>query len=236
MMKKPIIGITPDYSYEKTRFKISEDYTNALLKAGGVPVLLFPGEDFPDFVDGILFTGGGDIDPLRFGEEPIRQNGQISPLRDEYELSLCKEAMKRNLPLFGVCRGMQIMNIAAGGGIYQDIEVQTGTTLKHSQQAPRPYATHSITIIPGSQLEKLWRTSKIAVNSLHHQAVSFLGKDFHVCARSADGLTEAMEMPEKDFVLGVQWHPESMHTKEQEALFSHFVQAASRYHKRRTAP
>ena len=115
-MKKPIIGITPDYSYEKTRFKISEDYTNALLKAGGVPVLLFPGEDFPDFVDGILFTGGGDIDPLRFGEEPIRQNGQISPLRDEYELSLCKEAMKRNLPLFGVCRGMQIMNIAAGGG------------------------------------------------------------------------------------------------------------------------
>ena len=139
MMKKPIIGITPDYSYEKTRFKISEDYTNALLKAGGVPVLLFPGEDFPDFVDGILFTGGGDIDPLRFGEEPIRQNGQISPLRDEYELSLCKEAMERNLPLFGVCRGMQIMNIAAGGGIYQDIEVQTGTTLKHSQQAPQHY-------------------------------------------------------------------------------------------------
>ena len=134
-MKKPIIGITPDYSYEKTRFKISEDYTNALLKAGGVPVLLFPGEDFPDFVDGILFTGGGDIDPLRFGEEPIRQNGQISPLRDEYELSLCKEAMKRNLPLFGVCRGMQIMNIAAGGGIYQDIEAQPAGTpsLRHPQ-------------------------------------------------------------------------------------------------------
>ncbi len=144
--------------------------------------------------------------------------------------------MKRDLPLFGVCRGMQIMNIAASGGIYQDIEVQTGTTLKHSQQAPRPYATHSIAVLPGSQLEKLWRTSKIAVNSLHHQAVSFLGKGFHACARSADGLTEAMEMPEKDFVLGVQWHPESMHTKEQEALFSHFVQAASRYHERRTAP
>lgn len=148
MMKKPIIGITPDYSYEKTRFKISEDYTNALLKAGGIPVLLFPGEEFPDFVDGILFTGGGDIDPLRFGEEPIRQNGQISPLRDEYELSLCKEAMKRDLPLFGVCRGMQIMNIAAGGGIYQDIEVQTGTTLKHSQQAPVPTPPTALPYFP----------------------------------------------------------------------------------------
>ena len=136
-MEKPIIGITPDYSYEKTRFKISQDYTQSILEAGGIPVLLFPNSTFPSFVDGILFSGGGDIDPLRFGEEPIRENGAISPIRDAYELALCRQALEIDFPIFGICRGMQIMNIAAGGSIYQDISVQTGSSLKHNQQAPR---------------------------------------------------------------------------------------------------
>lgn len=169
-------------------------------------------------MDGILFTGGGDIDPLRFGEEPIRQNGQISPLRDEYELSLCKEAMKRNLPLFGVCRGMQIMNIAAGGGIYQDIEVQTGTTLKHSQQAPRPYATHSITIIPGSQLENSGGLQRLL--SIPAPSGSILsGKRLSRLCPQCGRLDGSHGNAGKDFVLGVQWHPESMHTKNRK-LFS----------------
>lgn len=229
-MQNPIIGITPDYSYEKSRFKISQNYSDAILQAGGIPVLLFPDTPFPNFVDGILFTGGGDIDPLLFGEEPILQNGEISPLRDAYELQLCKEAFARNMPLLGVCRGMQIMNIAAGGGIYQDIGVQTNSTLKHNQQAPRSYATHSICITKGSLLESLWQVQSITVNSVHHQAVSHLGEGFVVSASSMDGLTEAIEKPECDFVVGVQWHPEAMQTKEQIALFHQFVDAARRYH------
>ncbi len=228
-MQKPIIGITPDYSYAKTRFKISKNYSDAVLLAGGIPVMLFPDTPFPDFVQGILFTGGGDIDPLLFGEEPILQNGEISPLRDAYELHLCKEALQRALPLLGVCRGMQIMNIATGGSIYQDIGVQTHSTLKHNQQAPRSYATHSIQIQQDSLLAALWQTKSIVVNSVHHQAVSKLGAGFMISAKSTDALTEAIENPEYDFVVGVQWHPEAMQTKEQMALFERFVQAAKRY-------
>lgn len=236
MSEKPLIGITPDYSYEKRRFKISEDYTNAITKAGGVPVLLIPGEDFPEFIDGLLFSGGGDINPLLFGEEPIWENGEISPLRDSYELALCKEALARDIPLLGICRGMQIMNIAAGGGIYQDIAVQTGTTLKHSQQAPRPCGTHSVIPAEGSLLSRLWQAEKIIVNSVHHQAVSTLGNGMRAAAQSPDGLTEAIEGAEKSFVLGVQWHPEAMEAKEQGALFAHFVQAAAHYRERRRMP
>ena len=180
MENKPLIGITPDYSYEKRQFKLSEDYTNAILQAGGIPVLLTPSscDTFPDFVDGILFSGGGDVDPLLFGEEPLLQNGEISPLRDSWELSLCQAALKKQIPLLGICRGMQIMNIAAGGSIYQDILVQTGTKLKHKQEAPRFYGTHSITAVPNSLLAQLLQNKKTAVNSLHHQAVEKPGKDF----------------------------------------------------------
>lgn len=236
MNEKPLIGITPDYSYEKRRFKISEDYTLAVTKAGGIPVLLVPGEEFPEFVDGLLFSGGGDINPLLFGEEPIWENGEISPLRDSYELALCKEALERDIPILGICRGMQIMNIAAGGSIYQDIAAQTGTSIKHSQQAPRPCGTHSIKPTEGSLLARLWRKEKIIVNSVHHQAVSFLGKGMTAAAQSPDGLTEAIEAADRSFVLGVQWHPEAMRAEEQEALFAHFVQAATCYRERRHMP
>lgn len=233
MENKPLIGITPDYSYEKRRFKISEDYTNAVLQAGGIPILLTPCDTFPTFVDGILFSGGGDVDPLLFGEEPLLENGEISPLRDSWELSLCKEALVKQIPLLGICRGMQIMNIAAGGTIYQDIFVQTGTTLKHSQQAPRFYGTHSVTAIPKSLLAQLWQKEKIAVNSLHHQAVAKPGKGFFAAAYSNDHLIEAIEHETISFALGVQWHPEAMKEKEQQIIFLKFAEAALQYQKRR---
>lgn len=233
MKNKPLIGITPDYSYEKRRFKISEDYTNAVLQAGGIPILLTPCDTFPDFVDGILFSGGGDVDPLLFGEEPLSENGEISPLRDRWELSLCKEALGRQIPLLGICRGMQIMNIAAGGSIYQDIFVQTDTTLKHSQQAPRFYGTHSVSAVPNSLLAQLWQKEKTVVNSLHHQAVAQLGEGFFAAAHSCDHLIEAIEHKTISFALGVQWHPEAMKEKEQQAIFCEFAEAAIQYKKRR---
>ncbi len=229
MNTKPIIGITPNYSYETKTFSLHEDYVAAIEKAGGYPILLTPHQDLPDFLDGILLSGGGDIDPLLFGEEPLHQSGEISPLRDAYEMRVCHDALEKNLPILGICRGMQVMNIVTGGSIYQDIGKQAGTTLKHIQQAPRSYGTHSIFIEDDTLLTDLWENKRTVVNSLHHQAVSTLGEGFVPAARSADGLVEAIEHRGCLFALGVQWHPEAMKTEEMGLLFSAFLQAAATY-------
>lgn len=233
MSIKPIIGITPDYSYDNRTYSLNEDYIAAIETAGGCAVILPPLSELPDFLDGIVLSGGGDIDPLLFGEEPIRQSGEISPVRDAYEMDLCRQALDKDIPLLGICRGMQVMNIATGGGIYQDIFVQTDTQLKHSQQAPRSYATHSILIEDGTLLAELWENKRTAVNSVHHQSISAVGKGFVVTARSADGLAEAIAHTEKRFAVGVQWHPEAMKTEEMGRLFTAFLAAAHAYQKDR---
>lgn len=233
MNAKPIIGITPNYSYETKTFSLHEDYVAAIERAGGCPIVLMPRQPLPAFLDGILLSGGGDIDPLLFGEEPLCQSGEISPLRDAYEMRLCHEALAQDIPLLGICRGMQVMNIAAGGRIYQDIGAQAGTSLKHIQQAPRSYGTHSIFIEENTLLTDLWENRRTTVNSLHHQAVSVLGDGFLAIARSADGLIEAIEHRDCLFALGVQWHPEAMKTEEMGLLFTAFVAAAATYHENR---
>ncbi len=228
-MRKIIIGIAPNYSYEKREYTLSENYAHAIEQAGGCGVILLPGQALPPFLSGLLLTGGGDIDPLLFGEEPLCQSGEINPQRDAYEMRICKEAFTQDLPLLGICRGMQVMNIARGGKIYQDIGVQAGTTLKHMQEAPRAYGTHNIFVEDGSLFTSLWISRCIRVNSLHHQACSLLGEGFTVSARSADGLIEAIEQREKRFTVGVQWHPEAMRTEEMRLLFAAFVRAAAEY-------
>lgn len=233
MSKKPIIGISPNYSYETKEYSLNEDYVLAIEKAGGCPIVLLPHQPLPDFLDGLLLTGGGDIDPLLFGEEPLHQSGEINPLRDAYEMRICQEALDLNLPLLGICRGMQIMNIVTGGGIYQDIGVQTGTTLKHIQQAPRTYGTHSIFIEDNTVLSALWENKRTIVNTLHHQSCSTLGEGFLASAKSADGLIEAIEHTKKRFAVGVQWHPEAMKTEEMGLLFNAFLQAAAAYRSER---
>lgn len=233
MNLKPVIGIAPNYSYEKKEYSLHEDYVQAIEKAGGCPIILLPHQELPDFLDGLLLTGGGDIDPLLFGEEPLHQSGEINPLRDAYEMRICHEALEKDLPMLGICRGMQVMNIVKGGSIYQDIGVQAGTTLKHIQQAPRSYGTHSIFVEDGTLLTDLWENKRTVVNSLHHQSCSHLGEGFLASARSADGLVEAIEHEGCLFAVGVQWHPEAMKTEEMGLLFSAFLKAAATYKQNR---
>lgn len=233
METKPIIGITPNVSHEKREYSIHADYAEAIEKAGGTPILLLPHQALPDFLDGIVLSGGGDIDPLLFGEEPLAQSGEIDPLRDAYEMRLCREALERDLPMLGICRGMQVMNIVTGGKIYQDIGVQAGTTLKHIQQAPRSYGTHSIFVEENSLLTDLWANRRTVVNSLHHQSCSDLGEGFRAIAKSADGLIEAIEHTGCAFAVGVQWHPEAMKTEEMGLLFSAFLRAAAAHQQKR---
>ncbi len=227
---QPVIGITPDYDSNTGRYKLHQDYAAAISAAGGYPVMLFGEGTIPSFLDGIVLSGGGDIDPLLFHQEPLRESGEISPFRDQLELSLCQAAIQKDIPLLGICRGMQIINIALGGTIYQDISVQTKSTLKHSQQAPRDYATHSIFVEDNTLLSQLLGKQKTTVNSFHHQAVALLGEGLRFSAKSPDGLIEALEHTEKTFVFGVQWHPEAMKTGEQKKLFTAFIKAADEFH------
>ena len=229
MSKKPVIGISPNYSYHTKEYSLHEDYVLAIEKAGGTPVALFPHQELPDFLDGLLLTGGGDIDPLLFGEEPLHQSGEINPLRDAYEMRICQEALEKDLPMLGICRGMQVMNIVTGGKIYQDIGVQAGTTLKHIQQAPRSYGTHSIFVEDHTLLTNLWENKRTIVNTLHHQSCSKLGEGFVASARSADGLIEAIEHENCSFAVGVQLHPEAMKTEEMGLLFTAFLKAAAEH-------
>lgn len=233
---KPIIGVTTSYADERT-LQTSYDNIDAVVQAGGIPLVLAnasASEDMDQIItrlDGVLVTGGGDIDPTLFGEEPHRELGVIHPDRDRFETALLEKCLEKNKPVLAICRGCQILNIAAGGDMYQDIYSQTSSTLlQHTQRAPRSHASHFINVEDGSLLAKITSRSRYKVNSFHHQAVRELGENFQVSALSSDGIIEAFESRRHTFVLAVQWHPECMVAKEDEPslkLFSTFIKASS---------
>lgn len=216
---RPVIGITAGFQEEEKRYHLSADYTEGIYRAGGLPVILpsLPPEAVPLIVtaiDGLLLSGGGDLDPYHFGEEPSPQTGQISPRRDSFELSIAREALSRRLPILGICRGMQVLNVAGGGTIYQDLSLGIRQPLKHYQEAPRWYTTHQITIREGSKLAAIFRTTTLRVNSFHHQAVKKVAPDFAPTAWAPDGVIEAIEAVTHPFAIGVQFHPEGMWEKD----------------------
>ena len=223
---KPIIAITPDYTYESQKYILSEYYVNAVKKAGGYPIVIFDNIDMPH-IDGMILTGGGDVNPILFGEEPILQNGEISPKRDNFEWQLCEYKKKKKIPVLGICRGMQILALCSGGSIYQDIYTQTNTNIKHIQKAPRFQGTHTIDITENTILYNIAKQHSCIVNSFHHQSIKQVGEQFIVSAKSKDGLIEAIEHKTLPFAVGVQWHPEIM-TKDsiQQHLFQTFIEKA----------
>ncbi|MBO5015344.1 MAG: gamma-glutamyl-gamma-aminobutyrate hydrolase family protein, partial [Bacteroidaceae bacterium] len=209
----PMIGLTGNF--RDGDCTLAEGYYQSILKAGGVPVILPPFEETDalisalDSLDGILLTGGADINPLYLGEEPVMELHGINPRRDKQELLLAKLAADRQIPILGICRGIQTMNAAFGGTLYQDIHSQMeGKRIKHDQDLDRGYASHTVQIEEGSLLHRLFNTDILAVNSFHHQAVKDAASGFRVCARSVDGVIEAIESTEYKSMLGVQWHPE----------------------------
>lgn len=227
---KPTIGVTPWYDYEKQTTYIKKGYCEGIIKSGGLPVLLplVSDEDLLqeafEKIDGLLLSGGPDVDPKYYGENNMICNGTISPYRDVMEMYLARKAITENKPVFGICRGIQVMNTAMGGSLYQDIhsQIQDSKLIKHSQEAPKWYGTHKVSIESSSLVGKACGKDTVEVNSYHHQAIKEPAQGFTVIARSPDGVIEAIEVKGHKFALGVQWHPELM-WQENEMHLSLFV-------------
>ncbi|ADG81587.1 gamma-glutamyl-gamma-aminobutyrate hydrolase family protein [Thermincola potens] len=229
---KPVIGITCAEENGADRYFLARAYTEAVASAGGIPLLL-PALCQQDCslilakTDGLILSGGPDVDPYFFGEEPEPGLAEITPDRDCFEITLTRLALEKGIPVFAICRGIQVLNVAAGGTVVQDISVEIHKPVKHSQQAPRWYPTHRVDLVPGTKLSSILNTPSIRVNSFHHQAVRAPAPGFLVTARSVDGVIEAIESTNHSFALGVQWHPECMTAKDIHArlLFAAFIAA-----------
>ena len=212
--RRPIIGITGNY--DTGTCTLLEGYYRSVIEAGGTPLIIPPFDNTDamvsllDRVDALILSGGGDINPLYLGEEPLRELGGINPARDWHELMLVRLATNRQIPILGICRGLQVMMASLGGELYQDIYKEASATLKHSQKTERHVCTHTVRITQESRLAQLFKREVLPVNSFHHQAVKAVAPGFAVSALSPDGLIEAVESTQHKSMIGVQWHPECM--------------------------
>ncbi|SFB69895.1 Zn-dependent dipeptidase, dipeptidase homolog [Xylanibacter ruminicola] len=232
--KRPVIGITGNY--EDLTCKLGRGYYQSVVAAGGVPVVIPPVADKHvivntlEHIDALILSGGGDINPLWAGEEPSPNLHGINQERDLPELLIARLAYNRQIPMLGICRGIQTLATAFGGKVAQDIS--DVATIKHSQDADRSEPTHSVIIDEDSSLFDIYKSTKVMVNSFHHQAVAEAGDKFRVIAKSPDGIIEAMESSEFKSILGVQWHPECL--EEGLPLFQWLVNEAKSFREAHT--
>lgn len=222
-----VIGISP--------CRLLADYVESVRRAGGEPHVLDVNVPPPiERLDGVLFTGGGDIDPGLYHESRHPKTEPADTARDGFELDLAKKALLKDFPVLGVCRGLQVMNVAAGGTLIQDIASHVTSPVEHRIQTPLYAMAHEVWITKGSRLsalmqEQLGESEVLQVNSRHHQAVGQVAAGFNVTATAPDGVIEAIERPDARFCLAVQWHPENFwRTGEFRPLFEEFVKACEK--------
>ncbi len=236
MSNAPLIGVTTSITIGKVpeRAYVNSAYLHAVQQAGGVPVVLPPQLSATSFerlargLDGLVLTGGGDIDPAVFGESPHPTVYEVAPERDTLEFSAVRIALERRLPILAICRGIQLLNVALGGTLFQDVGSDPGTQLQHGQQEPRDQPTHKVQMKAGSRLAETLGTDELEVNSMHHQAVKALGAGLAAVAWAPDQIIEGVELTDSSrFVLGVQWHPEELvrHSDPARRLFAALVRS-----------
>ena len=245
-MHRPVIGIVGNLLIEQGGFSpglersyVNNDYVAALERSGAIPVILpvVRGQDVAERqtegVDGLLISGGYDIDPLLFGEEPRRSLEFVYRDTDIFQLRTIQTALRRNQPLLGICKGIQLLNVACGGTIYQDLSESPDSFIKHSQNRKRACPSHTVVAEEGSLVAELLGTA-FPVNSYHHQAVKDVGRGLRITSRAMDGVVESLEMEEAPFAVGVQWHPEMMMAggDEMMPLFARLVEEAAKFMER----
>lgn len=233
-MKRPVIGITIGYSVQDREiFALRDDYVRAVERAGGLPVVLAPGtpEDAPvllDHLEGLLLTGGADVDPRLYGETAHETVGRVIPERDALEIALSREALRRDMPLLAICRGQQVLNVATGGTLIQDLPSQWKGAVNHDPEGERWSPAHDVRILPGTRLREILGQERVEVNSFHHQAVKEPGQGVVVSAfAEEDEVVEGIEIPGRRLAVGVQWHPEAFWDKDGrfQPLFEALVKA-----------
>jgi putative glutamine amidotransferase len=239
-MQIPLIGITgriePPSSPDASRVCLAETYVRAIERAGGTPVIIGPhGETDAvraafERLDGLVLSGGGDISPQWYGEAAGDLLWRVDERRDRAELSMARWALEELLPLLAICRGIQVLNVAAGGTLFQDVSTQVPGALTHPSLGSHPTATvaHTVDVVAHSQLATIFGAGQLGVNSSHHQATKRVGEGLIATAVAPDGVIEGLECPTAPFCVGVQWHPEAMverHPRQRE-LFEAMVTAA----------
>jgi putative glutamine amidotransferase len=236
---KPIIGINLEVSGETTstgtRLSLGSDYIDAVTSAGGIPILLPALTSMADvsrhvqLCDGFVFTGGRDINPACYGQQPNPANKLLHPRRENYDLRLIREVLRAKKPILAVCLGCQELNVALGGTLIQDIPSETTSSLDHHQGETRHEIAHEIFITTGSRLANLLSTTTLEVNSVHHQSCGRPGRGVLYTARAMDGIIESFEVKNQPFAVAVQWHPEAItHYPGHLKLYRELVRAAGK--------
>lgn len=236
---KPLIGLTTNFiisnegpTQGQERYFLVSENVKWVEKSGG-STILFPHtqdsetfERYLDLVDGIILTGGIDINPMFYGEEPKEKLGYFNTKKDFFDVELTKKAIQRGIPVLGIDRGLQVLNVALGGTLYQDISYIKGEHVKHFQSSIFSEKSHSVELMPNSDIYDIFRQERIFVNSFHHQAIKDLGNDIIVTAKASDGLIEAIEYAGTSFAMGVQWQPEFMAEdyEEQNKIMEFFIE------------
>lgn len=240
-MKKPIIGISGSLIIDSSgsfagyrRAYVNHDYVLSVIKNGGIPVIVPFSEDLEVVkaqvrsVDAILLSGGHDVYPQHYQEEPRQKIGGVFLSRDLFDFELLREATAQQKPVLGICRGMQLINVFFKGSLYQDLSYVEKEVYKHDQSISPTQVTHTIELLSGSKLHRIFGEDSMMVNSFHHQVVNRLGDGLKIGAVAKDGVVEAIEHESFPFLIGVQWHPEMLHACEEKMnrLFEAFIHAA----------